>query len=70
MGVQRGTQAGCGTNVPAGGWLAAALVCEETITKLNEDIKDGGPFPARCEQNARLSEVALFSALARVVWQR
>ena len=28
------------------GWLAAALVCEETITKLNEDIKEGGPFPA------------------------
>ena len=38
--------AGCGTNVPAAGWLAAALVCEETITKLNEDIKEGGPFPA------------------------
>ena len=46
MGVQRGTQAGCVTNVPAAGWLAAALVCEETITKLNEDIKEGGPFPA------------------------
>ena len=54
MGVQRGTQAGCGTNVPAAGWLAAALVCEETVTKLNEDIKEGGPLSGECEQNARL----------------
>ena len=35
------------------GWLPRSYA-RETITKLNEDIKEGWPLSGECEQNARL----------------